>query len=204
MDVLSWVFTPALVGSVALLVVPFFAPSLRWSRSLRADMQIAAGLPEGAEKAKWEADIEARAIRLRLYRQTILTGRHLAGVWGVAIYGLLAVVIALVFPPVSPPGAKYPIEWQEYLLPGLGALLLLFALVAVLAGRSATGRDSVSIMGIDRLRRQYRRIKRLSRLRRARRRDDTPAMDVSSLGFFTQVDSLAAFTTAEAKERLLN
>jgi hypothetical protein len=90
---LSGVVTGA-VGAVStaslLAFVSWVFPSARWTRRLKRDMEILAGLPEGPEKEQWGASVVALARRLRAYEKFVPLWHRvlpfaMAVVWGILI-----------------------------------------------------------------------------------------------------------------------
>lgn len=187
MDLVGWLVTPALVATLLIATVPLYNPTVRWSRRLRNDIQIANGLPDGPEKQLLSVDVETQARRLRLYREAF-RGRHLVGKWGFVAYFTGALSAFFFARPDSTSGTL-----NHYLVIG-GALVGIMYLILIGCGLDILGRPPAAIIRADRVRRYRARRRKLARLNKARIAAIAEGRSLqphsSDLGFRSQVDPL--------------
>lgn len=206
MDFFSWLFTPALIGSLLLLAGPFFVPAVRWARRLKSDVGIFGGMPESEEKDLLGLSITRQAERLREYREVMLTGKYLVGLWIAVAYIATAVILVILFPPINKPGDRYQLGIFDYGMMAIGLLIMVVALFLIFSGRDFYGRTPRALIWRDRAARHYRRHRKLRRLQQERVKHPKPdgahRPEGSSLGFSTQVDPLAYWASADGRREL--
>lgn len=129
------------VGAVAtaslLTLVTWMIPSARWSRRLKRDIEIMAGLPEGPEKEQWRAGVIVLARRLRAYEKYVpIWHRVLPFVMAVVWGGLITTFI------VDPDARTALIEETPVFALGIGGFLATIGYLWVaMAGGDLRGRD---------------------------------------------------------------
>ena len=158
---------PALIGTALLATLPLIEPSIRWSRRLKNDIQISAGLPDGPERKLWNAGIENLARDLREYREAFSAVRVLLR-YAVFTYGLAGVGYLL-----------WPTGWNEWMevngVPGIPLALIVgltaYEFFIVVAYGVGFGFQRAAVILRDRRNKpHYKRLGKLLRLDRKRRR----------------------------------
>jgi len=189
MAIFGWLITPAVIATVLFAALPLYDPTVRWTRRLKNDIQIAGGLPDGAEKDLLNSSLEEQARRLRLYRQAF-RGRHAVGKWVFVVYFSFAVFALVAWPPNPKVYAAF-----DWLILATGATYGLLYATLIGTGLDMWGRTPLALVRKDRVRRYRKRRKAIGRLEKLRPTAIAEGRKLrasgSQLGFETQVDPLA-------------
>src|SRR4051812_47892725 len=99
-----------------LALIPFASPTWRWSRRLKRDLDLLAGMPEGVEKARLRRLIHRETGDLLDYR-TLLSRADKVAPWAVVVT-YLAVVGSSFVTSYNPFALEVPGDWAIYIVAG--------------------------------------------------------------------------------------
>lgn len=129
---LDWLWSDFAGPVLAALFVgslTYMAPTSRWTRYLKNDAAIVAGLPEGEERRKLAEKIEKEARRLREYREFVPPAQHAIG-WSTTLATALCIWSLVSF---GLPEKMGPANWLGL---AMGLAIGVVAIVSMISGRT--------------------------------------------------------------------
>ncbi|GAB2613686.1 hypothetical protein [Pseudactinotalea suaedae] len=160
----------ALALPVMTLLLGYLLPAVRYRRQIRADAEISAALPDGADKNWYMDRVIETAYQLRRYREDFVS----SPMYWVAGLGTVLWVLATVAAVIWPPWTSPSLGVGDYLIAGTAWLTGLVSTIYFVRGRDPDGFTPDARKEYDEalLKRAVEEsVRRRRKGRRARRRD---------------------------------